>query len=323
MNIFRKYRKSFLGLGIGIFFIAVLPFSGLGAKSDPQTDMNLVILVRDKLRLNYVKKNVDEQELVYGAIRGMLESLDDPYTRFMPPKNFKEMKVRMDGQFYGVGIHIGMRKKMLTVISPIDGTPAHDAGLKPQDMIITINGESAEGISLVEAVSKIRGPKGSTVVLGIEREGKDKPFDVPIIRDKIEISSVDKVEVFEDTVGYARLTTFENRKATSELKKAILKLKGKGMKSLILDLRFNGGGLLENAINISGLFINKGDVVHTVDRDGSRRTRTVNGRALFFGPMIVLINEGSASASEILAGAIKDHDRGLILGKNSFGKASV
>jgi len=288
------------------------------------SDFRLLSKVKAHLKYDYVSKDLDETKLEYGAIRGMLESLDDPYTRFIEPKNYKEMSVRMRGQFFGIGIHIGIRDKHLTVISPIVGTPADKAGLKSLDWISTIDGESTKGMSLTEAVNKIRGDKGTLVVLGIRRKGIDDVLDVAIKRGKIDLKAVDKVEVFDDGIGYIRLTTFESQNATAEVVSAIRKLKQQEISGLVLDLRYNGGGLLRNAINIASLFVASGDVVHTVNREGKRRTEHVSGLPIYAeDPLVVMLNEGSASASEIVAGSIKDNNRGLIMGRNSFGKASV
>ena len=179
-------------------------------------------------------------------------------------------------------------------------------------------------MSLTEAVNKIRGQKGSKVVLGIAREGEASILDIAIIRDKIKLNSVDKVEVFKNKVGYVKLITFESQNTTRDLEQAIRDLEDKNIQALILDLRYNGGGLLKNAIDIASLFLSEGEVVHTIGRDGNMNTERVTGRSRFVEkPLVVLMNEGSASASEILAGAIKDNKRGVLVGQHSFGKASV
>ena len=315
--------KRSVKLGLIVLGLLVVPFIVSAAKgSFASPDMSLVSYVQDVIRHQYVEKDVDEDKLVYGAIQGMLASLEDPYTRFMPPKNYKEMKVRMAGEFSGIGIHIGIRDDRLTVISPIFGTPAHKVGLKAMDKIMTIDGESTDDLGLSEAVSKIRGPKGEPVVLGILSLGDESTRDVEIIRDTIKISSIEKKEVFKDKIGYLKLATFESQKSTTELRDGFEELKATS-DAMILDLRDNGGGLLRNAINMASFFMEEGDVVHTVGRDGDRTTRSVTGGAFYDKPLVILINQGSASASEILAGAIKDNGRGLVVGDRSFGKASV
>ena len=287
-------------------------------------NFNLLKIIKSNLKSYYVEKTLEDKELEYGAIKGMLRSLDDPYTRFIEPKSYKEMKVRLSGEFFGIGIYIGLRNDILTVISPISGTPAEKIGLKPLDIISKIDGKSTEDMSLEEAVSIIRGPKNTNVTLTILRKDEEKPIDYAITRKKIDIPAVEKVTTFkDDKVGYVKLNTFESKKATLELRKAIIDLNKKDIESLILDLRFNGGGLLKNAIDISSIFIKKGEVVHTIDRNNNKTTNKVSGYSLYEKPLYILINQGSASASEILAGAIKDNNRGVIVGKNSFGKASV
>jgi len=234
------------------------------------------------------------------------------------------MKVNLQGNFYGVGIHIGMKDKQLTVISPIYDTPADKAGINSLDKIVSINTESTEKMSLEEAVSKIRGPKGTPVVLGIKREGIDHNLAISIVRDKINIKSVDKVQIVSGNVGYIRLITFESREETNELNSAIKKLKKKGMKKLILDLRNNGGGLLSNARSTASLFMDNGYVVYTVDRNGNKQGILLEKRKkVFNGTLVILINGASASASEILAGAVRDNKRGKLVGTTTFGKASV
>lgn len=286
--------------------------------------MRLAETVRHKIKTEYVETDISDTDLEYGAIRGMLAALKDPYSRFMEPKNFSEMKVRMQGQFFGIGIHIGMREHQLTVISPISGTPAARAGLKALDKIKTIDGKSTSGMGLQDAVSVIRGERGTTVMLGIQSDGSEDVRDVPIIRDAIKIKAVDKTERFQDKFGYVRLNTFESTSAAREMYIAIQRLMQDGIQGLVIDLRNNGGGLLENAVRIASLFMQEGDVVHTIDRNGNKTTRRVFGRPLYpYAPLVVLINQGSASASEILAGAIRDNKRGTLVGTKTFGKASV
>jgi carboxyl-terminal processing protease len=320
-NMFQKSIK--IGFKIIIVAFAILGVSQVLAGFSETGEFALLGTVKQYVKTEFVNKNVEDTKMEYGAIKGLLSALGDPYTRFVEPKNFEEMKVRMKGEFFGIGIHIGMKQDQLTVIAPIAGTPADKAGLKAMDSIIKIDGKTTEGLSLEEAVTHIRGPQGTPVVLNIFRKGNKIPFDVSIKRDRIEIKAVDKVEVFRGNIGYIRLNTFESQKATDEVEKAIEDLNKKQVQGLVLDLRNNGGGLLRNAIQITGLFIARGDVVHTVNRDGKRDTESVYGKAKFTPPMVVLLNEGSASASEILAGAIKDNNRGRLIGMHSFGKASV
>jgi carboxyl-terminal processing protease len=233
------------------------------------------------------------------------------------------MKMRLQGSYSGIGIYIGMKNKKLMVISPISDTPAAKAGLKSMDVISAIDGKSAKDMALEEAVSIIRGPQGTYVKLEITRRGEKKPFDVSIVREKIVVKSVEKKEL-EGNIGYIKLNTFENINASDEMSKAINFFRSKGAKGLIVDVRGNGGGLLSNAVEISGMFLPKGaPIVSTVDREKQKETINATGNTLWTGPLVILINEGSASASEILSGAIRDNKAGILVGYHSFGKASV
>jgi carboxyl-terminal processing protease len=311
----KRYRLAIIALVIGLFL------GGAGSKFSP--DLSLVSYVYDILSLQYVDKDLDSEAMVHGAIRGILASLDDPYTRFMEPKNYSEMKIRLSGEFSGIGIQIGMRDDRLTVISPIFDTPAYHAGLKSGDKILSINDESTKGLGLNEAVTKIRGPIGKAVVLSILSVNESDPRDVTIVRDTIIIKSIEKRAIFDDHIGYLRYSTFENKHGSEELELAIRDLQSDGADRLILDLRDNGGGLLDGAVELTSFFVPTGDVVHTVDRNDDRQSLQVSGEAFYTDPLVVLVNQGSASSSEIVAGALKDHDRAVIIGDQSFGKASV
>lgn len=319
---YSKKRYLLIKIALPLLLIVTVSHAVVGFQKFEQ-DFSLLKLIKTYVERDFVNKDVDPTEMEYGAIRGLLNSLDDPYTRFVEPKSFEEMKVRMKGEFFGVGINIGMRDNILTVISPIAGTPADKAGLQAMDKILKIDGKSTDGISLMEAVNQIRGEKDSEVVLGIGREGEKEIRDISIIRGRIEIKAVDKVEVLREDVGYIRLNTFESRYAFKEAKDAVNKLKEDNIKGLVFDLRNNGGGLLSNAIQIAGIFMNNQDVVHTVNRDGEKNTEKTGRDAIYSGPLVLLINQGSASASEILAGAVKDNNRGELVGMTTFGKASV
>jgi carboxyl-terminal processing protease len=289
------------------------------------TNWKLQLLkVFDIIENVYVEETIVNDQLVHGAIEGMLASLNDPYTRFLKPKNFSEMKTNLEGNFFGIGIHIGLKDNNLLVISPIEGTPAQKAGLKPFDIISSINEDSTKGISLEEAVSKIRGEKGTKVSLGIQRDGVSDNLIIDIIRDKIQIKSIKESIILTNNIGYIRLMTFESKDTYQEVKDAVAKLKNMGMEKLILDLRFNGGGLLQNALDISGLFIGNEVVVKTVARKNFEQSLISRvHHPIFQGPLALLVNGASASASEIVAGAIKDHKKGIIAGTQTFGKASV
>jgi carboxyl-terminal processing protease len=271
---------------------------------------------------NYVKE-VTDQTMIQGAIEGMLQSLD-PHSSYLPEDMFKELQVETRGEFGGLGIEITLEKGILTIVSPIEDTPAYKAGLKPGDKIIKINGESTKNITLLKAVKKMRGPKGTKVTVTILREGSPKVKDYTIVRDIIHVRSVKK-QTIEPGYYYIRLVNFQEN-TDNDLKSAINSLaEQEPVKGLILDLRNNPGGLLDQAVKVANLFVDKGLIVYT---DGRVKDQRMEFRATRAGKqydfkMAVLINEGSASASEIVAGALQDHDRAAVFGSKSFGKASV
>lgn len=269
---------------------------------------------------------VETKKLIYGAIRGLVGSLDS-HSAFMEPEEFKELQIETKGSFGGVGIEITLKDGLLIVVSPIEGTPAYRAGIQAGDRILKIDGVSTKNMTLLEAVRRIRGPKGSTVTLTIMRDNQGKQKHYTLVREIIPIRSV-RVRYFEDGIGYIRLTNFQS-KTDRDLQKAFkdLESKFKPLKGLILDLRNDPGGLLDQAVKVADEFLAQGLIVYTEGRqkaqemkfyaheDGTDLEKTV--------PLVVLINEGSASASEIVAGAIQDQKRGLIVGTKSFGKGSV
>ncbi len=284
--------------------------------------------------LNYVENNyVDEiktQDLIYGAINGMLSTLD-PHTNFLTPELFKEMKVDTSGQFGGLGIEITIKDGMLTIITPMEGTPAYKAGLQPNDKIVKIEEEYTDKMNLIEAVSKMRGKKGTPVTIYIMREGLKEPKKYTIVRDIIKVQSV-KSSLLDKEYAYIRLVNFQER-TTEDLKKAIEKLtdeakkdkKISGLKGIVLDLRNNPGGLLDQAVSVSDLFLEKGVIVSTLGRHKENKDIEYAHKAgtLENIPMVILVNGASASASEIVAGALQDHKRGVVVGTKTFGKGSV
>ena len=285
--------------------------------------LDLIRKVLELVKSDYVEENLDEQQLIYGAIEGMLKKLDDPYTRFMEPKVFKEMQTETQGEFGGLGIVISIKERMLTVISPIDDTPASRAGIMAGDMITKIDGKDVIDIPLHDAVKLLRGPVGSKVVISILREGQNKTKDYELERQIIKVPSIKYWTVGKNNdIGYIRLTQFIQTSA-EDLENAMIKLEKNGAKSLILDLRNNPGGLLTAAVEVGRKFIPKGDIFSIKGRDGEQNTYSSFFKSHPVLPLVVLINEGSASASEIVAGAIKDNKRGLLLGKKTFGKGSV
>ena len=297
-------------------------FGKLKAAEDLESRLEVFLQVLSLVKNQYVDKNLDNSKLVYGAVKGLLSSLDDPYTRFLEPQAYSEMRVRLKGTYSGIGIYIGMKENQLTVISPIPGTPAAKEGLKAKDKILSIDGTNTKDMALEQAVSMIRGKRGTKVKLSITRFGFKEPKDFVVAREKIEIKSTE-YKVVNDNLAYIKLNTFEKQSAPAELKDAILKAKNKRLQGLILDLRGNGGGLLDNAIQIGSMFIRSGAIVQTIDRDGAREVKYSTGGVIWTAPTVVLIDESSASASEILAGALQDNKIATIVGTRSFGKASV
>src|SRR5215467_338401 len=270
------------------------------------------------------KSYVDEtkvKDLVQGAIRGMLSTLD-PHSAYMTPDMYKEMQVETKGEFGGVGIQIGVKENRLAVIAPIEGTPAHRAGVKSGDFITKVNDETTKDLTLMDAVQKMRGPKGSKVNLTIQREGTPEPLQFTLVRDTIKIESV-KSKVL-DNIGYIRLTQFQESTGR-DLSKVLKQFKEQKLQSTILDLRNNPGGLLTSAVEVSEQFLPGGKlIVYTKGRESKKDEWIAKGKdQMDDSPMIVLVNEGSASASEIVAGALQDYGRAVIVGTTSFGKGSV
>ena len=279
--------------------------------------------VFQRVRSSYVEEIADK-ELIEAAINGMLTSLD-PHSSFLPDDSFRKMQVQTTGRFGGLGIEVTLDSGFVKVVSPIDDTPAAKAGLQPEDYIIAVDEETILGLTLNEAVERMRGPIGSEVIITVQR-GQDEPFDVLIIRDEIKIKSV-RSELFED-VGYIRITTFSEQ-TTPGLINAVDELMSQaeeaGLAGLVLDVRNNPGGLLGEAIKVSDAFLEEGEIVATRgrnDADISHAYATPGDIAAGL-PIVVLINSGSASASEIVAGALKDHNRAILMGNRSFGKGSV
>ena len=278
--------------------------------------------VLEKINKEYVDE-VDQSKSMDAAINGLLQSLD-PYSAYMTPESFEGMQTETSGEFGGLGIEVSMEAGVVKVISPIDNTPASDAGIKAGDYIVKINNVQVQGKSLMEAVDLMRGPVGSSIKITVRRRGVKKALIFIITREIIQVQSV-KSELMDNNIGYIRLTSF-NDNSSEQIKKKVNKLnKVKDLKGYILDLRNNPGGLLSQAIKISDFFLENGEIVSTKSRKKSENRRwfakkgdLTNGKTL-----IVLINYGSASASEIVAGALKDHKRAIILGENSYGKGSV
>jgi len=311
-------KKLFIFLVLSLFLFE----NSFSENTNIYKKIDLFSEVLEKINKEYVDE-VDQSKSMDSAINGLLQSLD-PYSAYMSPESFDSMQTETSGEFGGLGIEVGMEAGVIKVISPIDDTPASRAGLKAGDYIVKINNEQVQGKSLMDAVDLMRGPVGSSIELTVRRRTEKKALIFNITREIIEVQSV-KFELLDNNVGYIRLTSF-NENSSQQVKKEIKKFnKNKNLKGFILDLRNNPGGLLSQAIKISDFFLENGEIVSTKGRKISENRKwfakkgdLTNGKTL-----IILINYGSASASEIVAGALKDHKRAIIIGENSYGKGSV
>ena len=310
-----------VGVGFSLSGQAVTNVLAL-AKSEYETIetfTNILAIVRK----NYVD-NVKTKDLILGAIGGMLNSLD-PHSAYLTPDVYKELQMETQGKFGGLGIEITVRQGVLTVVSPIEDTPAFNVGIKAGDMIIKIENEFTKDMTLMQAVKKMRGERGTKITISVKREGENKLLDFTIVRDTIRIRSV-KYRALEDQYVYLRVAQFQQQ-TNQDLRKAIQELKDKagGIKGLVLDLRNNPGGLLTQAVEVTDLFLDSGMIVYTEGRlDHQRQKFFAHKRGSWTEfPMVVLVNSGSASASEIVAGAMQDHKRAIVLGTKTFGKGSV
>ncbi len=325
MNFLRKRLKqtSLLVFVFALGFFAHLSLPSLQAFDDNiYKALELFSKVLFYVESDYVD-TVDEKGLIEGAIKGMLNTLD-PHTLYLTPDIYKDLKADTIGKFGGVGLEVSQKDGILTVISPIEGTPAAKAGIEPGDRIVRINGEFTKDMSLSDAVKKMRGPRKSKVTLYIYREGWKEGHEYVLHREIIKVKSV-KAELIDKKYAYLRVASFQERTA-EDLTKAIAELEKSsgGLKGIILDLRSNPGGLLDQAVEVSDLFIKEGLLVSTKGRTHKLEERKASGKALYPAiPMVVLVNKGSASASEIVAGALQDYGRAYVMGTQSFGKGSV
>ena len=329
----RKTSLIFLGAlaGAAVTLLATQPHSLLGgsaasaAASDTYRELNLFGDVFERVRADYVEKP-DNSKLVESAINGMLAGLD-PHSSYMDPKSFRDMQVQTRGEFGGLGIEVTMEDGLVKVVAPIDDTPAAKAGVMANDIITQLDDENVQGLTLNQAVDKMRGPVNTKIKLTIMRKGSDKPIEVSIMRDVIRVKSVRSHNEGDD-VGYIRITQF-NEQTTDGLKQAINDINNQlgadKIKGYVVDLRNNPGGLLDQAISVSDTFLDKGEIVSTRGRnpEETQRFNARPGDMTKGKPVIVLINGGSASASEIVAGALQDHKRATLIGTRSFGKGSV
>ena len=307
---------------ISFLFFTIFTSGAVTSENNIYEKIDVFGEVLEKINKEYVEE-INQSESMDSAINGLLQSLD-PYSSYMSPEIYSEMQTETSGEFGGLGIEVSMESGVVKVISPIDDTPASRAGIKAGDYIVKIDDAQVQGKSLSEAVELMRGPVGSGIELTVRRSGEKKALTFTIIREIIQIQSV-KSDLLEENIGYVRLTSF-NENSAEQIKKKIKELeKNKKIKAYILDLRNNPGGLLSQAIKISDFFLNDGEIVSTKSRKVSENRKwfanqgdLTNGKSL-----IVLINYGSASASEIVAGALKDHKRAILIGENSYGKGSV
>lgn len=328
----RKYvgAVALMAAAAGVVFGLVLgtsvnrPGSGaMAASSDTYRQLNLFGDVFERIRADYVEE-VKDKDMIEAAIRGMLTSLD-PHSSYLSADEFKNMQVQTKGEFGGLGIEVTLDNGLVKVVSPIDDTPAAKAGLKSGDYITHIDGEQVLGMTLTDAVDKMRGPVNTKIKLTIVREGQDAPFDVELVRAVIKIKSIRSRA--EGDIGYIRITQFNEqtdvglKAAVDELKKTV----GKNLKGYVLDLRNNPGGLLDQAVAVSDAFLDQGEIVQTRGRNNAdlQRYNATRGDLADGKILVVLINGGSASASEIVAGALQDHKRAVVVGTKSFGKGSV
>lgn len=289
---------------------------------DLEVDFDLFWQTWNHIKQNYVEQDITDEQLFYGALAGIVASLQDPYSIFLEPETAEKFNEELSGSFEGIGAEIGIKKNQLTIIAPLPNTPADRAGLRAGDKVLAIDELDARGISLDFAVSKIRGPKGTKVTLTIVREGVDEPFEVEIIRDTIDIPSV-RWEMKEGQIAYIDLMYF-NGDTLDEFKKAVKEIVEAKPKGIILDLRNNPGGFLGTAIEVAGEWIEDEVVVYEKRRDDYQLSHKARGRADFKNiPTVVLVNIGSASGSEIVAGALQDYQKATIVGEQTFGKGSV
>ncbi len=307
------------------FFLSIFSFNSnysFSNEIDIYKKIDLFSEVLEKINNEYVE-DVNQSDAMDAAINGVLQSLD-PYSAYMSPEMLKEMQTETSGEFGGLGIEVGMEAGVVKIISPIDGSPADEVGLKAGDYIVKINGTQVQGKTLSEAVDLMRGPVGSTIEITVRRMGVKKALTFNIIRAIIEIKSV-KSKIIENNIGYVRLTSFNDN--SSDQFKNIIKdfKKNKKINKFILDLRNNPGGLLNQAIKITDFFLDNGEIVSTKSKNktDNRKWFAKKGDIIDGDTLLVLINYGSASASEIVAGALKDHKRAIIIGENSYGKGSV
>lgn len=318
----QKMMLLVIAVGLAVIVGGSIGTKVLATQSETYEKLKILSEVLYLIQTNYVEE-VDTQDVIYGAIHGMLRALD-PHSSFMPPDMYQEMQVETRGNFGGLGIQIAIKDDQLTVIAPIDDTPAYRAGIEAGDKIVKIEDDPTNDMTLMEAVKLLRGPKGTQVTITVMRKGFDKPREFTIVRDIIEIKSVNH-RMLVHNIGYLRLRQFQDASA-NEMEDALRDLEENGMEALILDLRSNPGGLLNSAVEIADKFLEKGKlIVYTEGRKKNQDMRFVAHQEFTHPnyPMVILVNHGSASASEIVAGALQANSRALIIGTQTYGKGSV
>ena len=323
----RRSNLAWACLIVGILALSLATMGAKKGKPDLYGHYEELIRIVEQIKEKYVE-DVNVDDLFKGAVKGMLQTLPDPYNAFFTGQDLENFKVDTEGEFGGLGIEITLSKQVLTVVTPIVGTPAFQAGVEAGDKIVKIDGKSTENLSLNEAVRKLRGKPGSKVTITIAREGEQKLIDITIVRAMIVVPSLRGVRMLDERakIGYIWLTNFQEN-TTAALMKSLQQLLDQGMESLVLDLRYNPGGLLSSAVDVADLFLDEGVVVKTKGRSLSDKreytaARNTN-RVLAKIPIAVLVNQSSASASEIVAGALRDHKRAILVGTHTFGKGSV
>ncbi|HEV8310054.1 MAG TPA: S41 family peptidase [Methylomirabilota bacterium] len=322
----KPVTKAFLAAAVLVVLTLSLGGTSASKAVDPASTYEHLKLFTDVLAIiqNQYVDETEPREIIYGAVRGMLKALD-PHSAFLDPESYREMQVETSGSFGGLGIEITIRDDQLTVVAPIEGTPAHRAGVQPGDKIMKIEGLATKDMTLVDAVKRMRGPKGTKVTITILREGSKELQDISVTREIIQVQSIKSQEI-EPGLGYVRIRQFQERTAR-DLEAGIEKLEKTGrFAGLIVDLRNNPGGLLSSAVEVTEKFLGDGKlVVYTEGRVRNQNMRFVAHakHAITDVPLVILVNQGSASASEIVAGAIQDHGRGVVLGTQTFGKGSV
>lgn len=295
---------------------------------DPEKEVDISLLwgVWRLLQSRYIDvQELNTQQLVYGAVRGLVSAVGDPYTGFMTPRENTDFRDALSGHLQGIGAELTQREDVIVVVAPIKGAPADKAGLLPEDIILTVDGEDITGMTLNEVVGKIRGPRGTAVTLEVLREGRYEPMSIKITRDDITVPSAEYEvkKTATGSVGYLTINQFGSE-TIKEVQSLLTNVQQQSLKGFIVDVRFNGGGYLEGAVDLTSMFLKEGKVVDVVGRDTEPQHHMVTGKTILPDiPLVILVNEGSASASEIFAGALQDQDRAIIVGKQTFGKGTV